>query len=481
MRNKTSGRLTAAQKHKIPFGVKLGYGIGTLGYAIPFQMISGFFLFYCTAVLGISGVLTGTLISVSTVWDAMTDPVMGYVSDHTHKRILFGRRLFYIFIGAIGLAVVNLLIWRVDPQLRGGDAGTVKVIWVAVLLIMLKTFSTVYTTPYLALGAELSSDYNERNAVQSYRTAFFFLGFLFPSVLGMAIFFRPSEGYPNGQLNPQAYASLGITASIITLVCAAVCLFLTYKHRGIAFAPKVKRNPFIGIFKETVEALKCSDFRNISLALLFINMAMGIVSAVGMHVFTYTFSFGSRQIALVFGVLFATALMAQPIWVAIANKYEKRRALIFCLYVNIAVSALFIIYVITNAWIADHYLLVLPLAILIGFSMGGSISLPYSMISDTIDKDAYESGSRKEGVFYGCATFMFKLSQSLSVMFVGTLLDIIRFDSTIVQAPSLYLKLGMILPVGFLICFSLALIFTRKYTLNREMVTRFQKGFHYRQ
>ena len=124
MRNETSGRLTATQKHKIPFGVKLGYGIGTLGYAIPFQMISGFFLFYCTAVLGISGVLTGTLISVSTVWDAMTDPVMGYVSDHTHKRILFGRRLFYIFIGAIGLAVVNLLIWRVDPQLRGGDASS---------------------------------------------------------------------------------------------------------------------------------------------------------------------------------------------------------------------------------------------------------------------------------------------------------------------------------------------------------------------
>ncbi len=481
MRRLTGGRQTAPNNRKIPFGVKLGYGIGTLGYAIPFQLLSGFFLFYCTTVLGVSGTLTGTLISVSTVWDAMTDPVMGYISDHTHRRILFGRRLFYIFIGAIGLAVVNFLIWRVDPQLRGGDAGTVKVIWVGVLLLMLRTFSTVYTTPYLALGAELSSDYNERNAVQSYRTAFFFLGFLFPSVLGMALFFRPSEGYPNGQLNPQAYASLGLTASVITLVCAAVCLILTYKHRGMDAAPKMKRNPLIGMFKETAEALKCADFRNISLALLFINMAMGIVSAVGMHVFTYTFGFGSRQIALVFGALFATALLAQPVWVAIANRFEKRRALVFCLCVNIAVSALFVVYVITNAWIADHFLMVLPLAILIGFSMGGSISLPYSMISDTVDKDAYESGTRKEGVFYGCATFMFKLSQSLSVMFVGTLLDIIRFDSTVVQAPSLYLKLGMILPIGFLICFSLALVFARRYTLNREMVTRFQRAFRCRQ
>lgn len=470
-------QFTVSKKNKIPFGVKLGYGIGTLSYAIPFQLLSGFFLFYCTSVLGVSGTLTGILISASTIWDALTDPVMGYISDHTNRKILFGRRLFYIFIGAIGLALVNFLIWRVDPQLRGGDAGTVKAIWIAVLLILLKTFSTVYTTPYLALGAELSSDYNERNAVQSYRTAFFFLGFLFPSVLGMAIFFRPTAAYPDGTMNPQAYARLGLTASIITLVCAAACLMLTYKHRCIESPQKVKRNPIIGLFKEVAEALKVSDFRNISVALLFINMAMGIVSAVGMHVFSYTFGLNSHQIAFVFGALFLTALLAQPVWVAVANKYDKRRALLACLYINLGVSALFALYVLLHTWIGDHYLMVLPLAVLIGFSMGGSIALPYSMISDTIDKDAYESGSRKEGMFYGCATFMYKLSQSLAVFFVGTLLDVIGFDSATVQAPSVYLKVGMILPAGFLICFALALLFARRYKLNREMVAKFQAGY----
>jgi len=470
-------QLATAKKNKIPFGVKLGYGIGTLSYAIPFQMLSGFFLFYSTTVLGVSGILTGALISISTVWDALTDPVMGYVSDHTNSKILFGRRLFYVLIGAIGLALVNFIIWRVDPQLRGGDAGTVKAIWVAVLLLLLKTFSTVYTTPYLALGAELSSDYNERNAVQSYRTAFFFLGFLFPSVLGMAFFFKPTAAYPDGKANPAAYASLGLTASIIIIVCAAACLMLTYKHRCVETPPKMKRNPIVGLFKEVAEALKESDFRNISIALLFINMAMGIVSAVGMHVFSYTFGLDSHQIAFVFGALFLTALLAQPVWVAVANKFDKRRALLFCLYINLGVSALFAVYVLAHSWIGDHYLMALPLAILMGFSMGGSIALPYSMISDTIDKDAYHSGARKEGMFYGCATFMYKLSQSLAVFFVGTLLDVIGFNSETVQAPSIYLKVGMILPAGFLICFTLALLFTRKYKLNREMVAQYQQGY----
>jgi GPH family glycoside/pentoside/hexuronide:cation symporter len=480
MKNEHSTDTTPNLRHKIPFGVKLGYGIGSLGYAVPFQLLSSFFLFYCTAILGISGALAGVLMSVSTIWDAVTDPVMGYISDHTSRRILFGRRLFYIFIGAIGFTLVNFLIWRVDPQLRGGEAGTVKVVWVAALLLMFKTFSTVYTTPYLALGAELSSDYNERNAVQSYRTAFFFMGFLFPTVLGMGLFFRPADGYPNGQLNPAAYAALGLTASILTLVCAGVCLALTYKHRLIYTPPKAKHNPIIGLFREISEAMKLSDFRNVNLALLFINTAMGIVSAVGMHVFTYTFGFTNRQIALVFGVLFAAALLAQPAWVLIANKYDKRRALIACLWINIAVSVLFVVCVLISAWIADHYLTVMPLAVLIGFSMGGSIALPYSMISDTIDKDAYESGTRKEGVFYGCATFLYKISQSLAVFFVGALLDVIRFDSSIVQEPTVYLKLGLILPAGFLICFTLALIFACRYTLTREKVTEYQKAMQQR-
>ncbi len=476
--------------HKIPFGVKLGYGIGTLGYAIPFQLLSGFFLFYCTELLGISGVVAGLIISVSTIWDAATDPVMGYISDHTNKNILFGRRLFYIFIGSIGFAVMNFLIWRVDPQVRGGDAGTVKLIWVAALLILFKAFSTIYTTPYMALGAELSSDYNERTAVQSYRTAFFFLGFIFPSVIAMSTFFRPTDLYRNGQLNPQAYATMGWVSSVIVLVCAAACLILTFKHRIVYSVPKVKRNPILGMLKEIVEALKLSDYRNVSLALLFINMAMAIVVAVGMHVFTFTFGFENRQIAMVFGALFATALLAQPVWVAIAKRLDKRRALIVCLYINIAVSALFFVYVFAHEWVSDHYLTILPAAVLMGFSMGGSVSLPYSMISDTIDKDAYESGTRKEGMFYGCATFLYKVSQSTALLAIGSLLDLIGFKSSLVQTPEsilgydaaasqpagVYLKLGLILPIGFLVCFSLALFFARKYKLDRESVIKYQKA-----
>lgn len=458
------------KKNKLSTKTKIGYGIGSLSYGIPFQLVSSLFVFFSTEVLGLSGVLTGGLVFISTIWDAVTDPIMGYISDHTNKKILLGRRLFYVLIGSIGLALCSLLLWQVDASLP----YLTKAAMLGLLLILLKTFSTVYTTPYMALGAELSKDYNERTAVQSFRTAFFFLGFMFPTIIGMAVFFRPTPEYANGQLNPQSYVSLSLVTSIITLVSAGICIALTFRKQAAYSVPKVKRNPLKGIFKETAEALKCNDFRNVSLSLLFINMAMGIVGSVGMHVFTYTFCFNNRQIAIVFGELFVMALIAQPFWLFISNKFEKKTALKACLIINICVSFLFVAAVIANAWVADHFLVVLPLSMLMGLSMGGSVALPYSMITDTIDKDAHYSGTRKEGVFYGCATFMFKLSQSLSAIFVGSLLDIIHFDSKIVQTSAVYLKLGMILPIGFFVCFILALIFINKYTLNREIVAKYQ-------
>ncbi len=504
--------------NKLSSKIKIGYGVGTLSYGIPFQLVSACFVFYATMVLGISGALTGLLVSISTIWDAVTDPVMGYISDHTNNKIFLGRRLFYVLIGAVGLALCTMLLWQVSPELP----YITKAVLLGSLLILLKTFSTIYTTPYMALGAELSSDYSERTAVQSYRTAFFFLGFMFPTILGMAVFFKPTPEFADGQLNPQAYASLALVIAIITLICAAVCIALTLKHQPPVSAPPTKKkNAIIGVFKETAEALKCNDFRNVSLGLLFVNMAMSIVGAIGMHIFTYTFGLKSGQIAIVFGALFVMALVAQPVWLYLANKYEKKTALKASLIINIGVTALFFVYVMANEWVSAHFISVVPLAMLTGFSIGGSIALPYSMITDTIDKDAYYSGTRKEGVFYGCATFMFKLSQSVAAIFAGTMLDIIGFKkgvdlpqlkiqidqlqteldqllgigqatpqidqlheqiaqmtAHISHESSVYLQLGLILPVGFLICFVLALVFVNKYTLNKDKVAQFQSGIN---
>lgn len=451
-----------ATKIKIPVKLKLGYGIGALSYGIPFQIISGFFLFYANSVLGISGTLAGTIFAISIFWDAFTDPIMGYISDKTSPKVLFGRRLFYVFIGAIGLAISNFFLWSIDVRL----SGLAKAAILGLLLILVKTFATIFTTPYLALGAELSTDYNERTSVQSYRTAFFFLGFLFPVIVGLGIF-KVGD-------NPEAYSMFAGTTSIIILVCAAIAIVATRGKSLFPSAKKVRKTNIAGMLKETGIALKCDDFRNISFSLLFVNMAMGIVSAVGLHTFSFTFHLGDTEKMIVLGSLFGMALIAQPIWVFIAKRFEKKAALKACLYINLAVAVVFLILVLNNEWVSQNYLIILAPSIIMGFSIGGSIALPYSMISDTVDKDAYNTGVRKEGVFYGFATFLYKLSQAVAIFSVGALLDIIKFNANVVQPNSIYLKLGLILPIGFLICFMGALYFTIKYSLDKKKVAEFQ-------
>ena len=463
--------MSAKRVNKVPFYTKMGYGVGALSYGIPFQMLSGFLVFYANSVLGISGFLTGILISVSIIWDAVTDPAMGYISDKTSPRVLFGRRLFYVMIGAIGIAITNYLLWNIDPAL----SQVLKAAFLGLLLLLLKTFSTVYTTPYLALGSELSTDYIERTSVQSFRTAFFFLGFLFPSLLGIGVFFRSTPEFANGLMNPQAYSNLGLTSSIVVLVCAVLCIIFTNKKSLYPSAVKTQKSNLKGMLKETGFALKNNDFRNISLTLLFVNMAMAIVGAVGIQMFTYTFGFDNGQLAVVLGVVFATALVSQPVWVMLAGKFEKRSALKACLIIDLIVSVAFLIYAFNEAWVMENYLAVVPLSIVMGFSMGGSIALPYAMISDTIDKDHYFTGVRKEGVFYGSATFMYKLSQAVSFLFVGSMLDLIGFNAEAVQSAKIYRQVGLIMPLSLLVCFVIAMIFTYLYKLDRDKVDLYQQ------
>ena len=452
------------KKIRIPVKLKLGYGIGALSYAIPFQIISGFFLFYANSVLGISGTLSGTIIAVSIFWDAFTDPIMGYISDKTSPKVLFGRRLFYVFIGAIGLAISNFFLWSIDVKLP----GLAKAVILGLMLILVKTFSTIFTTPYLALGAELSNDYDERTSVQSFRTAFYFLGFMFPVIVGLGIF-KVTD-------NTENFSLFALTTSIIIIVCAAISIAVSRRKSLFPSAKKTRRSGFIGLLKESGIALKCNDFRNISITLLFVNMAMGVVSAAGLHTFSFTFYLGDREKMIVLGSLFAMALIAQPIWVIIARRFEKKIALKACLFINLGVAIAFLIYVLNNVWVSENYLAIVPLSVVMGFSIGGSIALPYSMISDTVDKDAYNTGVRKEGVFYGFATFMYKLSQAIAIFSIGALLDIIKFNADIVQDNSVYVKLGLIMPVGFIICFLGALYFTIKYTLNKKKVAEFQQN-----
>jgi GPH family glycoside/pentoside/hexuronide:cation symporter len=450
---------------------KTGYGMGNLAFAIPFQCISAFFYFFSTAVLKLSPGIVGLAVSLSVVWDAVTDPVMGYISDYT-KNARFGRRHLYLIIGALGTALSNFLLWTIDPA----DTSGVKLALAIAYMLLCKTFITIYTTPYNALGAELSDNYNERTSIQAVKTGFFIIGFLFPTIAGMLLFFRPAPGYPVGQLNPASYSAMGLTASLLTLVFAAVCYFTTCRHIPHLPAPPSEKGSVKGLYAAMFNALKIGDFRSIALGYLFINLSSALLSVVGMHVMTYTYRLNNREIALVFGILFGVAILSQPLWTLIAARREKKYAVIAALIAGLLGSAGFIPTVFLRVFPQANIFILIAVAAVLGFSTGGCLSLPYSMLADTIDVDELRTGTRKEGVFYGTVTFMYKLSQAVVVLALGIILGAVGFNAELAEQPhGVAVAIGLILPVGSIVAFSCAYLFFKNYSLDREKIKEIQK------
>jgi len=188
---------------------KFIYGVGAFGYGSVNQMLNNFLMFFGTGVLGLSGTLMGLAIAISTVWDAVTDPLVGALSDNYRGR--WGKRHVFMLVGCCGVALINFLIWNIVPA--WGETQKFLVLLIALLLI--ETFNTVYSTPYSALGFDMCQTYHERTSIQGFKTVFQSAALMVPSLL-MGIV-----------LNPKTVATMHTTANgyhTIALITSGLCL-----------------------------------------------------------------------------------------------------------------------------------------------------------------------------------------------------------------------------------------------------------------
>jgi glycoside/pentoside/hexuronide:cation symporter, GPH family len=464
---------TKVTNRNIPIIDKVGYGVGNLSIGIAMQVVGTYLVFFSTVILGIPGYLVGLAVSISIFWDAITDPLMGYLSDITKSKI-FGRRHLYLIIGAIGVSATIYLMWTIPASLD----TNVKFIILFIYIILFKTFITVYVTPYTALGAELSNDYNERTSIQSIKTIFFLIGLAFVSVAGLYIFFQPTIEFPSGQLNPLSYRNIGIMSAVVVIISTFACYLATKKYIPILNKYQIKeaKGKKLDILVDSLKSTFANRaFRAVALCYLFNNLASAFLSNIGLHVFTYTFVLTSQQIAVILGVQFLMSILSQPVWMYIARKYDKRPAMNIGLLFSVIAGLIFIVLVIFKDSIASQPLYFFPYALIAGFGTGALFTIPLSMVADTIDFDEYKRGLRFEGFYFGSLTLYYKLSQAIAIFFIGILLDLIRFDSSLpTQSEFTLISLGMILALGSIFSFILAYFSLRRYPLNEDRVRHIQ-------
>ena len=438
---------------------KFLYGLGAFGYGSIGQTMGSFLMFFGTAILGIPGVLMGIAVGLGTICDATTDPFVGHISDNTRSPT-FGKRHGFILFACIAVAVTNLMLWSISPSW----SVAVKFLVLTALLLIMETFNTFYSTPYSALGLDLAKSYNERTAIQGYKTVFSFLSLLVPSIL-MTLFLTPTD-YVTMGASIGGYQKIAIFTSSLCIICGLICFFGTFKHRTQNIK-QVRRSSFKEIFTDFFGIIKQKNVGLLILGYAVSLTAGAFITSLGLHVFTYTFGFSTVQIPIIMGCLIGGIILGQPLWFYISRKTDKVTALITAL--GVVILGIMIFAAVLSFRNAIYPIQVMPLVcftmLLAGAGTGCLYSIPISMYADLVDLANKKTGIDKTAKATGFLTFCTKISNALIMFLIGVSLDLVGFQGGVrVQSILTQNWLGWLLIAGVGIACVTAIFIYSKYT-----------------
>ena len=412
--------VVVASAPPLKLSTKLLYGSGSVGYGIKDIAFRSFLLLYYNQVVGVRADLVSAAIFVALLFDAISDPVVGQWSDSVRTRL--GRRHPFMFASAIP-ASGSLLLLFMPPA----GMSEVQTFWyILVVGCAVRTFITFYEIPSSALAPELTSNYNERTSIASYRFFFGYLGGIAMAFTTLYVFLAPTAQYPVGQMNPDGYWKFAFYGSMMMFVFIIVSSFGTV-HRIKYFRPPEKED-WPGMFG-TLKQMKQTFSHKGFLALLTFGLlkytAIGMNSALTIYFGTYLWDLSSGQLA----ILVLDALVGASIGVFLAprlsEKFGKRNAALGLAVLAVSFVATPYILRLTglffengSPWLVPALFLFSALWNMCGFS---SAALTHAMVGDVVEESELRTGRRSEGLFYAANTFMQKATSGLGVFVAGLL------------------------------------------------------------
>lgn len=459
----------AGAPKRIPAVSKLGYGVGNVGYSLPYQLSASLFMLYATEILKIPPAIAGGVGALSIVWDALTDPVVGYLSDNTSSRL--GRRHPYVLLGGLAIAVTSYLLWTISPS----ASLAVRVALVAVILLLLKTALAAFFVPYLALGGELSEDYDQRSAIQGVRATFYLTGMILALGGAPIVFFRSSPEFPHGQLNPAVYPRMALAFSVVAALAILICFFATLR-----FVPALPQRTeemrrrslsLRHVLADFTDAMRNRELLVLVATIFILEAGFQFGITIGNHVNTYTYGLSGPQIGLLGLTVLGTSVLSQPFWVWFTKRYEKRTALVAGLVIG------FVGFVggpWTHVWwklfpIGPRVVVTLAIFMVVaGIGNGAFMSIPNSMIADAADLEELRTGKRDEGLYFGAYTFAYKAGTACSWLLAGAALSLIGFvPGAGTQAEAVKFHLAMVPTYLLFAAGPLALLAISRYSITR--------------
>jgi glycoside/pentoside/hexuronide:cation symporter, GPH family len=391
---------------------KLGYGVGELGGSLFWITISFWLMNFITDELGLSASIAGIAILVGKLWDAVTDPVVGQLSDATKSR--WGRRRPWFLFDAVPFGAAFFLMFF-NPGLNG---QTQLFLWVTLVFMLLCTAYTCVIIPYNALLPELSTNYNERSSLSGYKSVFAVLATLIGASLALPIM---------NLFKTKTFGFMGLGAVFgLIIVISTLIPFFTLKEKSVsAQSISVQKG---NIIKRNATAFKNKPFRVILYTWVLITIGMTLITSNLIYYFKYVLN-DENLMTLATIIMIGTSMVFIPITVKVSKIIGKN--------ITYAIGMILFVVALIILFFAGHIVgitLVYILMFMAGIGMSTHYVMPWAIVPDTIDYGYAKTGVKQEGVYYGIWSFMIKIGQALSGLFLGIILDFFGYIPEVVQS-----------------------------------------------
>ncbi len=454
-----------APEDRISIAQKVAYGTGQISNIILALAIINLAPFVLTVELGVSAFLVGLAMGVTRLWDAFIDPVVGYLSDNTRSR--WGRRKPFMLVGSISVGICLALMWQIP---RGWSDMTYFWFFLGMSLVFYLSY-TLFVTPFIAMGFELTADYHERTRLMG---AMNFIGSI--ASIPMAWLFAATQWdiFDDGVHGARVIAIvLGIAVIALAMIPILMVKEPT-KHRYLknAGGAIIKGKPAMGFLQGLKTSLKNKNLRCLCFAMFAFFPGLILIQNFSAFLVIYYVYGGNKDASSVYlgwsgslaGVM---SLILIPVVTAMGTRLGKRSAFIIC-----ASLALFGTLI---KWFCYQpsmpYVNLVP-APFIGIGFSALWVLMSAMLADVCDEDELQTGERREGTFNSVFWWIVKLGLSASLALSGVLLKITGFDEKLGGSQSgntfLWMRIcDVAFPVAFIL---LAIHFVRKFSLTEERV-----------
>lgn len=415
---------TTAPEDIVPIGQKVAFGAGHLVLNLLPGSLAIFMFFLLTA-FGMDPFLAGLLGGLPRIFDAITDPIMGFISDNTKSK--WGRRRPYIFVGAIASGILFAVLWQLDPE----NSQMFNFWYFLILSMVFLIGNTMFATPLIGLGYEMTSDYNERTRLMAFSQIIGQIAWMIVPWFWVLI------------ANPNVFETQAIGVQKLSVIVGSICIVLGLLPalfcKGIDSANMDNRKKITfktmfsnvkDLFQGIIQVSKNKPFMKLCGATFLVFNGFQLVASFSFFIIVFfmfngDYGFAGTWPAWFSTVMaFVTAFLVIPVVSWMANKYGKRKAFIYSTMISIVGYVL-------KWWGFDPdmpWLLFMPIPF-ISFGIGGLFTLMMSMTADVCDLDELENGMpRKEGTFGAIYWWMVKLGQALALVLGGLVLKIVGFD-----------------------------------------------------